>query len=182
MSRHDNTGTVSLVVLGHQVVDFEWNNACCRDRLPEWAHGFLRGSTVLLRISDEDNKIDVACGVHEDRANSCFHITEAHGLHTGITSSEDRAVDSHMLQEDADLRGRANQAGRRSHTHFECVQVVSEMLRTYRPGWTVIFSESGPGADARPLLNSVLASHITLLMEGVTHVEQPWGKRRMVYM
>lgn len=173
-------GTVSLVILGHEVVDFEWNNGCSGS-FHEWAYGYLRGSMFFLRMNDEDTKIDIACRIKDE--GSVFSIREVHGMHTGMTKSEDRCIDLHMLQEDADLRRRFQRntwAGEHLHTHFECILVVTDMLKTMRIGSRVSIKESTVEVDARPLLNSAMAGHITLLMAGVTHAER--GVRRMVYM
>lgn len=178
-----NRGTVSVVVLGPDVVDFEWNNGCSSSFLQEVAYGFLRGSTFLLRMNSDDAKIEIACVVRENSVSSTYNITEVHGLHTGLTSIDDSIIDSHMLQHDAALRERMTRerwAGERTFTDFECINVVTDMLRTLHPGWSVVFDESAAGRDARPLLTSVLGSHITLLQEGVTHVVA--GTRRMLYM
>lgn len=164
------------------IVDFEWNNTC-GDPFHERALGYLRGNTMFLRISDDDTKIDIACEIDSDEERSTFRVTDVCGFHTGISSSDDRNIDSQMLRHDADLRisargTRSAWTGRTAHTHFECLRVLSSMLRTLRPGWVVKVTEAN--VDARALLVSVLASHITLLVDGVTHLQR--GGRRMVYM
>lgn len=178
----NNRGTVSVVVLGPDIVDFQWNNGCSSFR-QEIAHGFLRGSTLLLRMNSDDAKIEIACELRENSENSVFNVTEVHGLHTGLTSIDDRMIDLHMLQLDAALRERMTRerwAGEKTFTDFECINVVTDMLRTLRPGWTVVFDEAPTGRDARPLLTLVLGSHITVLQDVATHVVE--GRQRMVYM
>lgn len=175
--------TVSIVVLGPEVVDFQWNNGGCSASSYEDAHGYLRGDLLFLRMNDEDTKIDIACRVLLDKEASTFCITDVHGLHTGMTLGEDRIIDMPMLQYDVDIRRlvtKVNWAGETTNTHFQCIHVISEMLRTQRPGWSVAFKAHLANSDACPLLNCVLASHITLIMEGVTHVRP--GLRQMVYM
>lgn len=179
---HDIAGTVTVLVLGPDVVDFEWNNGESY-AFAVWAHGYLRGFTFLLRINDEDCKVDLACNLRQGMDVYEFHITESHGTHSGLTSSDDRMIDSHMLLHDDRLRLRMQTekwAGEKTFTHFECIRVVSKMLKAMSPGWSVIFDETPAGADSCPLLSSVLESHITLLQVGVTHATP--GVRRMVYM
>lgn len=152
-------GTVSVVVMATDVVDFEWNNGCNDPCFHDSALGFLRGSTMFLRMNDDDTKVDIACQIYPDARHKTFCITDVHGLHTGLVSDDDRFLDASML-----LQG-------------ECPRVLDSMLRTLRPGWVVEVTDRS--FDARPLLNQVLASHITLLVDGVTHVHR--GARRMAY-
>lgn len=179
----NNMGTVSLVVIGPDIVNFEWTNGCVGP-FAEQAHAFLRGSTFLLRVNNEDAKVEIAFELRECVDASRIIVTEAHGFLTGLTTSDDRCVDSHMLQHDAALRQRMTLegwAGERTTTDFRCIDIVTEMLRTLRPGWSVAFDQTSPGADACPLLYSVLGSHITLLQEGgLTHMQT--GARRMLYL
>lgn len=178
-----NRGTVSAVVLASDMVDFGWDNGCASNTFHEFAYGYLRGSTFLMRMNSDDAKLEVACEVRINIPETTFNITEIHGLYTGLTSFDDKNIDSHMLRHDAALRERMTRerwAGEKAFTDFECINVVTEMLRTLRPGWTVVFDVTPAGNDARPLLNSVLGSHITLLMEGVTLAKL--GVQRMMYM
>lgn len=184
-------GTVSAVVIAPDIVDFEWDNGCSSNTFRESANGYLRGSTLLVRMNSDDAKLEVACEVRDDTPTMTFIITQIHGMHTGLTSYDDRNIDAHKLHHDAALRERMKLdrsdrmtrerwAGEKTYTDFECIVVVTEMLRTLRPGWNVVFDVPPAGDDARPLLNSVLGSHITLLMEGVTLAKL--GVQRMVYM
>lgn len=181
-TNNDDQGRVTVMVLGPDVVDFEWNNGK-EYTFAVWAYGYLRGSTFLLRMSDQDNKIDLAFQLLQGKDSWEFHITKAHGIHTGLTPSEDLMIDLHMLVHDDRLRLRMKTnkwAGEKTFTHFECTHVVSKMLQAMHPGWSVVVDETVDESDARPLLCKVLESHITLLLDGVTHVEH--GLRRMVYM
>lgn len=182
---HHLRDIVSLVVIGHEIVDFEWNNGSSGP-FHERAQGYLRGDCFFIRMIDEDTKIDIACRLSVNTQDTMIYIEEVHGLFTGMTSSEDMYVNLHMLKSDSDLRNImtckrvCRSVGARTHTHFDCLHVLGQMLRTLYFGYTIVWGESDEVTDARTLLNSVLGHHITLLSDGATHLAR--GVRRMVYM
>lgn len=188
MTNHTERESVCAFVLGPDVVNFGWNNGESCAQTAVWAQGYMRGSQLFLRMCDDDCDVNLVCkvtSVHvRGGAGPGFRITAAHGLHRGLTLSEDRVIDSNMLLHDARLRrAKRNEgwAGRvETSTHFECIHVVSLMLRTLRPWSSVVFDDLPADAGSRPILTSIVGTHITLLMEGDTHAVS--GVKRMVYM